>query len=204
MTELLLTKHVLGSESWLGAPSFDIQGGQIHNKHHPLIRQCTALDQSFSRVSTHSHPCCPDRLTHRKSRRRNCVFYADNGGFQSSNRHDEDSDLLYFIGVIDIFTPYNFVKRTEHLWKSITQDKVSRNIQKTLGSQIVCFVEYDLFCTTKVLWSTVFALCGKGNSGLSTCLALTLFTVSLHISSSFVHSPHSSTSVRNNKIYSIH
>ncbi|CAO3585740.1 unnamed protein product [Absidia cylindrospora] len=59
------------------------------------------------------------------SRRRHCVFYADNGGFQSSDASDEDSDLLYFIGVIDILTPYNFVKKSEHIWKSITQDKAS-------------------------------------------------------------------------------
>lgn len=27
------------------------------------------------------------------------------------------------MGVIDILTPYNFMKRSEHIWKSITQDK---------------------------------------------------------------------------------
>ena len=29
------------------------------------------------------------------------------------------------MGVIDILTPYNIVKRSEHIWKSITQDKTT-------------------------------------------------------------------------------
>lgn len=29
------------------------------------------------------------------------------------------------MGVIDILTPYNIVKRSEHIWKSITQDKAT-------------------------------------------------------------------------------
>ncbi|KAI7869230.1 hypothetical protein BDF14DRAFT_1951240 [Spinellus fusiger] len=55
--------------------------------------------------------------------RGHCVFYSDNGGYRSSDENDNISDALYFIGVIDILTPYNLVKKTEHLWKSITQNK---------------------------------------------------------------------------------
>ncbi|KAL7316785.1 Phosphatidylinositol-4-phosphate 5-kinase [Mucor circinelloides] len=55
--------------------------------------------------------------------RRWCIFYADDGGFRSSDEEDRPSDKLYYVGIIDILTPYNIVKRSEHIWKSITQDK---------------------------------------------------------------------------------
>ncbi|KAI8391083.1 uncharacterized protein BYT42DRAFT_526376 [Radiomyces spectabilis] len=55
--------------------------------------------------------------------RRRCIFYADDGGYQSSNDRDEPTDIIYFMGIIDILTPYNFIKKTEHFWKSWTQDK---------------------------------------------------------------------------------
>ncbi|KAI8067801.1 hypothetical protein BC940DRAFT_326277 [Gongronella butleri] len=58
-----------------------------------------------------------------RQRRKHCIFYADNGGYQSSNCNDQATTLLYYFGVIDILTPYNWVKKTEHAWKSITQDK---------------------------------------------------------------------------------
>lgn len=51
------------------------------------------------------------------------MFYADDGGFRSSDDQDKPSDKLYYVGVIDILTPYNIVKKVEHVWKSITQDK---------------------------------------------------------------------------------
>ncbi|KAI7887694.1 uncharacterized protein EV154DRAFT_539612 [Mucor mucedo] len=55
--------------------------------------------------------------------RRWCIFYADDGGFRSSDEENRPLDKLYYMGVIDILTPYNFMKRSEHIWKSITQDK---------------------------------------------------------------------------------
>ncbi|KAI9010428.1 hypothetical protein CLU79DRAFT_710535 [Phycomyces nitens] len=54
-----------------------------------------------------------------------CVFYADNGGYRSSDKDNHDLDVLYFIGIIDILTPYNIVKKTEHIWKSMTQNKTT-------------------------------------------------------------------------------
>ncbi|CDH54624.1 phosphatidylinositol-4-phosphate 5-kinase its3 [Lichtheimia corymbifera JMRC:FSU:9682] len=55
--------------------------------------------------------------------RRWCIFYADDGGFRSTDEHNLPGLSLYFVGIIDILTPYNMVKKTEHIWKSITQDK---------------------------------------------------------------------------------
>ncbi|PKI85135.1 1-phosphatidylinositol-4-phosphate 5-kinase [Malassezia vespertilionis] len=51
--------------------------------------------------------------------RSNYVFYQDEGGFRSTNQHNEDTNYLYYFGIIDLFTQYNVVKRCEHVWKSI-------------------------------------------------------------------------------------
>lgn len=53
--------------------------------------------------------------------RGNCIFYADDGGLLSSDENGESKEL-YFIGIIDILTPYNFIKRVEHGWKSLSHD----------------------------------------------------------------------------------
>ncbi|KAI7900868.1 uncharacterized protein BX663DRAFT_438342 [Cokeromyces recurvatus] len=52
-----------------------------------------------------------------------CIFYADEGGFRSTDQNNQPSDKLYYFGIIDILTPYNFIKKSEHFWKRITQDK---------------------------------------------------------------------------------
>ncbi|KAG0288597.1 Phosphatidylinositol-4-phosphate 5-kinase [Dissophora globulifera] len=57
------------------------------------------------------------------SERRHCIFYADDGGLLSTNERNERGEDLYYLGIIDILTPYNYVKKMEHIWKSMSQDK---------------------------------------------------------------------------------
>ncbi|KAG0307400.1 Phosphatidylinositol-4-phosphate 5-kinase [Dissophora globulifera] len=57
------------------------------------------------------------------SERRHCIFYADDGGLLSTNELNERGEDLYYLGIIDILTPYNYVKKVEHYWKSMSQDK---------------------------------------------------------------------------------
>ncbi|CAO3598578.1 unnamed protein product [Absidia cylindrospora] len=57
--------------------------------------------------------------------RRNCVFYSDEGGFQATDEMDQPTGILYFMGIIDILTPYDTKKKTEHMFKSLTQDKTA-------------------------------------------------------------------------------
>jgi len=56
-----------------------------------------------------------------------CIFYNEDGGFRSSGRDGEIGDELYFLGVIDILTPYSMAKRVEHIVKSVQHGKVRKN-----------------------------------------------------------------------------
>ncbi|KAJ2175059.1 Phosphatidylinositol-4-phosphate 5-kinase, partial [Coemansia sp. RSA 551] len=50
------------------------------------------------------------------------MFYREDGGILSSDQNDNPAQLIYYLGVIDILTPYNMFKRTEHVVKSMVHD----------------------------------------------------------------------------------
>ncbi|CAO3665373.1 unnamed protein product [Rhizopus stolonifer] len=52
--------------------------------------------------------------------RRNCIFYADESGFQATDENNRPKPVLYSLGIIDILTPYDIKKKSEHVFKSIT------------------------------------------------------------------------------------
>ena len=75
-------------------------------------------------------------LTEIPKEKRLCEFYVDEGGFRSSLRDNSPGDELYFLGIIDILTPYNSLKKIEHVIKSIQFDQVPSFISNHLLSQI--------------------------------------------------------------------
>lgn len=56
------------------------------------------------------------------------VFYQDEGGYRATDEFNEPIDTIYYLGIIDICTPYNAIKKVEHLWKGLRADRVSREI----------------------------------------------------------------------------
>ena len=52
------------------------------------------------------------------------MFYMDDGGFMSTTEENEPGKELYFIGIIDILTPFNARKRTEAVFRRLFQDKM--------------------------------------------------------------------------------
>jgi 1-phosphatidylinositol-4-phosphate 5-kinase len=58
--------------------------------------------------------------------RQHFLFYQDEGGLQATGEENENLDTIYYLGVIDILTPYTVFKRMEHVWKGIGADAVSR------------------------------------------------------------------------------
>jgi len=61
-----------------------------------------------------------------RSERRHFLFYQDDGGVRATNDQDEAESTIYYLGVIDILTPYNWYKRAEHFLRSFQYDKVGR------------------------------------------------------------------------------
>ncbi|CAK9779780.1 SAICAR synthase-like protein [Cutaneotrichosporon oleaginosum] len=57
--------------------------------------------------------------------RRHFIFYQDEGGMQATDEQNMPMDIIYYLGIIDICTPYNFGKRVEHAWKSVTENPVT-------------------------------------------------------------------------------
>jgi hypothetical protein len=54
-----------------------------------------------------------------------CAFYSDAGGFRSSFATNTPGPEIYYLGIIDILTPYTLKKRLEHTFKSILHPKAS-------------------------------------------------------------------------------
>lgn len=57
--------------------------------------------------------------------RQQFLFYQDEGGLQATDEQNQAMDTIYYVGIIDIHTPYNTLKRAEHLWKGLSADRVS-------------------------------------------------------------------------------
>jgi hypothetical protein len=81
------------------------------------------------------------------------LFYSDEGGLRSSDECNQAMDRIYYLGVIDILTPYGVVKRAENLWKGVMVGRVGRvsvfSLISCLGStRGSCFLFLDpLFCS---------------------------------------------------------
>lgn len=57
--------------------------------------------------------------------RQQFIFYQDDGGLQATDDLNQPMDLIYYLGIIDILTPYTTLKRAEHVWKGLSADRVS-------------------------------------------------------------------------------
>ncbi|KAF7984668.1 hypothetical protein HWV62_12932 [Athelia sp. TMB] len=55
--------------------------------------------------------------------RQSLIFYQDEGGLRATDEANEMLDTIYYLGVIDILTPYTAVKKLEHFWKGLSADR---------------------------------------------------------------------------------
>ncbi|KAA1108370.1 Phosphatidylinositol-4-phosphate 5-kinase [Puccinia graminis f. sp. tritici] len=74
--------------------------------------------QLFSDSPPHRLPL-KDRFMEKKK----FIFYQDEGGFMASDDANQPLPVIYYLGIIDILTPYSFVKKFEHFWKGMSHDK---------------------------------------------------------------------------------
>ena len=56
--------------------------------------------------------------------RQHFLFYQDEGGLRATDEANVGLNTIYYLGIIDILTPYNSVKKLEHLWKGFQADRV--------------------------------------------------------------------------------
>lgn len=52
------------------------------------------------------------------------LFYQDEGGYRATNEFNTPQDTIYYLGIIDICTPYSTFKKLEHFWKGLSADRV--------------------------------------------------------------------------------
>lgn len=55
--------------------------------------------------------------------RQQFIFYQDEGGLQATDEVNQPMDTLYYLGIIDILTPYKSLKKVEHFWKGLSADR---------------------------------------------------------------------------------
>lgn len=88
--------------------------------HHP-----TRPYSSASRQRVNSKATANTLQTHLTQDRERVLFYQDEGGLQATDEGNEDMDIIYYLGIIDILTPYGGWKKAEHFWKGMKADRVS-------------------------------------------------------------------------------
>lgn len=52
------------------------------------------------------------------------IFYADDGGYRATAEDNTPLGTVYYLGVIDILTPWNTKKKLEGIWKGLSADRV--------------------------------------------------------------------------------
>ncbi|KAG4098130.1 SAICAR synthase-like protein [Neocallimastix lanati (nom. inval.)] len=79
--------------------------------------------------------------------RKYCIFYQDDGGFRSTDNNNKPLNDLYFLGVIDILTNYNYKKKIEHFIKSFNNDKstISAIHPKKYAKRFVDFIKFATY-----------------------------------------------------------
>lgn len=96
--------------------------------HHRFRQSRLPLNEMEVLPKEYSYNCNHLFLTF-FCRKRSNDFYGEDGGFQSSLSDNSPGDELYFLGIIDILTPYDSAKKIEHVFKSLHYNKVKSNIK---------------------------------------------------------------------------
>ncbi len=95
----------------------------------PVSAKRTSQLYTFRKVIAESDPVALGPSSNKlpsetPSERRTCIFYQDDGGgFLATNERNEKLGELYYLGIIDILTPWNYVKKIESAWKGLRNDK---------------------------------------------------------------------------------
>ena len=117
---LFLNKVHVMDYSLLVGIHFLLKGNSDHifNKSMSVVEQ---REGEFVRKSVIASPTAAPDLSESEERRL-CVFYSEMGGYRATYPDDSTADQVYYLGIIDILTPYGKRKKLEHIIKSIRYD----------------------------------------------------------------------------------
>ncbi|KAL9100213.1 MAG: hypothetical protein Q9163_004378 [Psora crenata] len=89
------------------------------------------MDKSTSKM--------PDEML---EERKNFIFYSDDGGFRATHEDGLPGEEIYYLGIIDCLTHYGLVKRAEHIWKGMSNNKsqISPIPPESYGDRFVKFI----------------------------------------------------------------
>ncbi|EEB06807.1 1-phosphatidylinositol-4-phosphate 5-kinase Its3 [Schizosaccharomyces japonicus yFS275] len=98
--------------------------------HHALIAgpQTQSTAHEMRRAVNTTGPVSLDRSCYRLPddqfmERRHFLFYCDDGGFRATDENNQPGNFIFYIGIIDLLTKYNYVKRVEHFWKGLSHPR---------------------------------------------------------------------------------
>ncbi|WPG97968.1 SAICAR synthase-like protein [Acrodontium crateriforme] len=77
-----------------------------------------------------------------EAHRRGAYFYSDDGGFQATHEDNAPGEEIYYLGIIDCLTRYNFVKKAEHFWKGMGghESQISPIPPERYGDRFIKFI----------------------------------------------------------------
>ncbi|CAG8977049.1 hypothetical protein HYALB_00005756 [Hymenoscyphus albidus] len=84
----------------------------------------------------------PDTLEENTTKK-DFIFYSDDGGFQATHEDNSPGEEIFFLSIIDCLTHYGTVKKLEHFWKGLSQDKkqISPISPEPYGQRFIDFIE---------------------------------------------------------------
>ena len=70
------------------------------------------------------------------------LFYRHDGGVRATHEDGTPGELIYYLGVIDCLTHYGFVKRLEHFWKGLhdNRSQISPVPPQAYGDRFINFI----------------------------------------------------------------
>ncbi|KAI6711828.1 phosphatidylinositol-4-phosphate 5-Kinase [Diplocarpon mali] len=84
----------------------------------------------------------PDHLEENTAKR-DFTFYSDDGGFRATHEDNTPGEEIFFLSIIDCLTHYGIVKKMEHFFKGLSQDKklISPISPEPYGNRFIEFIE---------------------------------------------------------------
>ena len=101
--------------------------------------------------------------------RQHFIFYQDDGGLRATDEANLPMDTIYYLGVIDICTPYTTLKRAVHIWKSMHADRVCVYIA-FFPDLSVSDSTLAPFSTRSALWNLASTLSASSLSSRQSCV----------------------------------